>query len=100
MTAGDKFIPIEEKPMPYIKKKESNTSKAEKKSKHKHIYDKIVLFKYTFRDNTNTSGYDIYNYCSICGKIEPLDWRYYKDFLRSALILYIIFSVYKPNKFI
>jgi hypothetical protein len=83
MIAGDKYLPLEEEKLPYVKKKNGDISKSSKKAKHKHIYDKIVLFKYTFK-SSNVGGYDLYNYCSICGKIEPLDWRDYKNFLEEG----------------
>ena len=37
---------IEEESVRYQKKKDGDISKANKKSKHKHVYDKIVIFEY------------------------------------------------------
>ena len=62
------MIVIDEPTIPYKKKKESNTSKANKKSKYKHIYDKVVILE------THIAGLNIikvFQYCSFCGKIGP-----------------------------
>ena len=40
---------IEEEIVLYQKKKESSVSKANKQSKHKHVYDKIVIFFYNYK---------------------------------------------------
>ena len=60
----------------YLKQKESNISKANKKSKHKHQYEECLLqyrlnFKFNAftqeqKDKINTS---LSSYCTICGKI-------------------------------
>ena len=69
------MINIEEEKVPYKKFKGGDVSKASKKSKHKHIYDKIVLFSfscpngYTYNDNTKLVHWRCCRYCSICGKI-------------------------------
>lgn len=49
----------------HIKKKESNTSKSCKKSKHKHVYKDCVFYP----DNLGLENASIGTYCSICGKI-------------------------------
>lgn len=60
----------------YVKKKESNTSKAGKKSKHKHIYEECIILD----TNDKYWNYGRYfprpllaTYCTICGKIY--DWK-------------------------
>lgn len=69
------MIEINEPKMPYRKKKDGDVSKASKKSKHKHIYDKIVLFSFSYpneymcEDNTKLIHWRCHRYCSICGKI-------------------------------
>lgn len=63
------MIVIDEPNIPHRKKKESDTSKANKKSKHKHIYDKKVIIEYRFKDGTGNYLYSPYTYCSICGKL-------------------------------
>ena len=60
---------IEEENIPCLKKKESNVSKANKKSKHKHIYDKKVVFEYQGNGALDSIWYIGAYYCSICGKI-------------------------------
>lgn len=58
----------------YLKQKESNISKAKKKSKHKHQYEECLIqykSKYNFltekqRNEIRTS---LSSYCIICGKI-------------------------------
>ena len=65
---------FEEPKVPYKKKKDGNVSKANKKSKHKHIYDKIALFYFQYKNGTAFDGekfthFRCNEYCSICGKI-------------------------------
>jgi hypothetical protein len=62
------MIIIDEPNVPYKKKKESNTSKANKKSKHKHIYDKVAILE-THGVTWNMTN--VFQYCSVCGKIGP-----------------------------
>ena len=61
---------IKEQEIPkYLKQKESNISKANKKSKHKHQYKECLLqYKSDFigKECINTS---LSSYCTICGKI-------------------------------
>ena len=59
----------------YVKKKESNTSKAGKKSKHKHIYEECIILD----TNDKYWNYGRYfprpllaTYCTICGKLNNL----------------------------
>ena len=62
------MINIEEPKIPYRKKKDGDISKANKKSKHKHIYDKTCVFEYQYKD-WSSAYYAGYTYCSICGKL-------------------------------
>lgn len=53
----------------YLKKKESNISKTNKKSKHKHQYEEcLIQYKFDFAGKKciDTS---LKSYCTICGKI-------------------------------
>ena len=62
---------IQENEIPkYLKQKESNISKSNRKSKHKHHYEEcLIKYRSTFLGNTyiNTG---LYTYCTICGKIN------------------------------
>lgn len=60
---------IQEQETPkYLKKKESNISKAKKKSKHKHHYEEcLIQHRFKRLDNIRTS---LRSYCTICGKID------------------------------
>lgn len=60
---------FQEEKIPYLKKKESNISKANKKSKHKHIYDKTVVIEYQHKDTYANVRQAAFTYCSICGKL-------------------------------
>lgn len=60
---------IEEESVRYQKKKDGDISKANKKSKHKHVYDKIVIFEYQNKMTLANVWYIAVYYCSICGKI-------------------------------
>ena len=61
---------IKEQEIPkYLKQKESNISKANKKSKHKHQYKEcLIQYKsnFTCKECIYTS---LSSYCTICGKI-------------------------------
>lgn len=50
----------------YIKKRESDTSKANLKSKHKHIYQEALI------DELSYGIVGIGTYCTICGKLDNL----------------------------
>lgn len=52
----------------YLKQKESNVSKANKKSKHKHEYAECLI-QYELGDYTNRIVTTLASYCIICGKI-------------------------------
>ena len=62
---------IQENEIPkYLKQKESNISKSNRKSKHKHHYEEcLIQYRSTFTGKTciNTG---LYTYCTICGKIN------------------------------
>ena len=54
----------------YLKQKESNISKSNRKSKHKHQYEECLIqypFIFTGKNHINTG---LYTYCTICGKIN------------------------------
>lgn len=77
---------VEEEKIPYLKKKDSNVSKANKKSKHKHKYDKIIIFEYQRSMTLARIWHTAVYYCSICGKIGnqvegfvALDWNRTKE---------------------
>ena len=54
----------------YLKQKESNTSKSNRKSKHKHQYEEcLIQYPITFAGKSYTKT-GLYNYCTICGKIN------------------------------
>ena len=61
----------------YLKQKESNISKANKKSKHKHQYKECLLqYRWSFKSNIFTQEQknkihtSLSSYCVICGKIN------------------------------
>ena len=72
---------IQENEIPkYLKQKESNISKSNRKSKHKHQYEEcLIQYRSTFIGKTclNTG---LYTFCTICGKI-------YEQFKESKSIV-------------
>ena len=69
----------------YHPKKQSNTSKSNKKSKHKHIY-KECLFETPIFDNLKLS---IGTYCIICGRVhycKSPTIKYYDEKLERNVI--------------
>lgn len=60
---------IQENEIPkYHKTTESNISKSNRKSKHKHQYEECLIqynFRYANKDHLMTN---IHSYCTICGK--------------------------------
>ena len=62
---------IQENEIPkYLKQKESNISKSNRKSKHKHQYEEcLIQYKSTFIGKTHLNT-GLYTYCTICGKIN------------------------------
>ena len=64
----------EEEKVPYKKFKNGDISKSSRKSKHKHIYNKKVLFKFQYKngyvfDGEKSTYFRCAEYCSICGKV-------------------------------
>lgn len=61
---------IQENEIPkYLKQKESNISKSNRKSKHKHHYEECLIqnpFSFTGKNSIHTQ---LSSYCIICGKI-------------------------------
>ena len=53
----------------YLKRKENDISKANKKSKHKHQY-KECLIRYKWKWGENKIHTSLNSYCIICGKIN------------------------------
>ena len=60
----------------YLKQKESNISKSNRKSKHKHHYEEcLIQNKWNFKSNVFTQEEkerihtSLCSYCTICGKI-------------------------------
>lgn len=79
---------IQENEIPkYLKQKESNISKSNRKSKHKHHYEEcLIQYRSTFIGKTcfNT---DLYTYCTICGKINEQfkeNKSIVKDYIRTV----------------
>lgn len=70
----------------YKKKMKSDTSKSNRKSKHKHHYEECLIqynFKYI---NENILITSLHSYCTICGKIYDRfkeDKSIVKDFIRN-----------------
>ena len=71
----------------YLKQKESNISKSNRKSKHKHHYEEcLIQYRSTFAEKTclNTG---LYTYCTICGKINERfkeNKSIVKDYIREV----------------
>ena len=78
------MIIIDEPNVPHKKKKESDTSKANKKSKHKHIYDKKAIFEYQGNGALDSIWYIGIYYCSICGKIgRQIDTSFLQNYKKT-----------------
>ena len=61
----------------YLKQKESNISKANKKSKHKHQYEEcLIRYKWNWEENKIHTSLN--SYCILCGKKvdTPMGKRY------------------------
>lgn len=78
---------IQENEIPkYLKSTESNISKNNRKSKHKHQYEECLIqynFRYVNKDHLMTS---LHSYCAICGKIGDRfreDKSIVKDYRRT-----------------
>ena len=71
----------------YLKSTESNVSKSNRKSKHKHHYEEcLIQYKPSFARKTylNTG---LYTYCTICGKINERfkeNKSIVKDYIREV----------------
>ena len=53
----------------YLKRKETNISKANKKSKHRHQYEEcLIRYKWNWEENKIHTSLN--SYCIICGKIN------------------------------
>ena len=79
---------IQENEIPkYLKSTESNISKSNRKSKHKHHYEEcLIQYRSTFAGKTclNTC---LYTYCTICGKINERfkeNKSIVKDYVRAV----------------
>ena len=79
---------IQENEIPkYLKSTESNISKSNRKSKHKHQYEEcLIQYRSTFAEKTclNTG---LYTYCTICGKINERfkeNKSIVKDYIREV----------------
>lgn len=82
----------------YIKQKESNISKSNRKSKHKHQYEEcLIQYPITFAGKSYTKT-GLYNYCTICGKIgnrfpgTELYEKYY-----DKLLVFFVEDIYKEK---
>lgn len=78
---------IQEPEIPkYLKQKESNISKSNRKSKHKHQYEECLIqynFNFVGKIHITTS---LHSYCTICGKIgDRLKDSIVKDYIKSEL---------------
>ena len=79
---------IQENEIPkYLKQKESNISKSNCKSKHKHQYEEcLIQYKSTFAGKTHLNT-GLYTYCTICGKINERfkeNRSIVKDYIREV----------------
>ena len=75
---------IQENEIPkYLKQTENNTSKSNRKSKHKHQYKEcLIQYPIAFAGRTHIST-KLYGYCSICGKIGSVKNGKYKTELEQ-----------------
>ena len=53
----------------YLKRKENDISKANKKSKHKHQYEECLI-RYKWNWDEHKIHTSLNSYCTICGKIN------------------------------
>lgn len=70
----------------YLKSTESNISKSNRKSKHKHIYKEcLIQHPFSFAGKTSIHT-QLCSYCTICGKIgDKLKDSIVKDYIKSEL---------------
>ena len=79
---------IQENEIPkYLKSTESNISKSNRKSKHKHHYEEcLIQYRFTFAGKTHLNT-GLYTYCTICGKINERfkeNKSIVKDYVRTV----------------
>ena len=79
---------IQENEIPkYLKQKESNISKSNRKSKHKHHYEEcLIQYRSTLIEKTHLNT-GLYIYCTICGKINERfkeNKSIVKDYIREV----------------
>ena len=89
---------IQENDIPkYFKSTESNISKSNLKSKHKHHYEEcLIQHPFSFAGKTSIHT-QLCSYCTICGKIgDKLKDSIVKDYIKSELhnrrIIYSVMS--------
>ena len=75
---------IQENEIPkYLKSTESDVSKSNRKSKHKHHYEECLIqhpFSFAGKNNMHTQ---LCSYCTICGKIgDRLKDSIVKDYIK------------------
>lgn len=78
---------IQENEIPkYLKSTESNISKSNRKSKHKHHYKEcLIQYQFLFAGKKNIQT-QLCSYCTICGKIgDRLKDSIVKDYIKSEL---------------
>ena len=79
---------IQENEIPkYLKSTKSDSSKSNRKSKHKHLYDEcLIQYKFMFAGKTHLNT-GLYTYCTICGKINERfkeNKSIIKDYIREV----------------
>ena len=84
----EKIYMIQENEIPkYLKSTESNISKSNRKSKHKHHYEEcLIQYRSTFIGKTHLNT-GLYTYCTICGKINERfkeNKSIVKDYIREV----------------
>lgn len=79
---------IQENEIPkYLKSTESNISKSNRKSKHKHYYEKCLIQYESIFVGKNYLNTGLYTYCTICGKINERfkeNKSIVKDYIREV----------------
>ena len=78
---------IQENEIPkYLKSTESNISKSNRKSKHKHHYEEcLIQYQFLFAGKNNIQT-QLCSYCTICGKIsDRLKDSIVKDYVKPEL---------------
>ena len=79
---------IQENEIPkYLKQKESNISKSNRKSKHKHHYEECLIQNKSIFAGKTYLNTGLYTYCTICGKINERfkeNKSIVKDYIREV----------------